>query len=49
MPAGQPRLGLNDWLENIRNEFDALANEITVVRSQRDDFENKRTFLIWPF
>ncbi|KAI0697026.1 WD40-repeat-containing domain protein [Cytidiella melzeri] len=42
-PPGQPRLGLNDWLDNIRNEFDALASEITLVRSQRDDFENKLT------
>ena len=49
MPTGQPRHGLNDWLENIRNEFDALANEINVVRNQRDDFENKCTLMCIVF
>ncbi|KAK7680213.1 hypothetical protein QCA50_016722 [Cerrena zonata] len=34
---------LNDSFDNIRHEFDLLAQEIVLLRGQRDDFENKVT------
>lgn len=45
-PSQQPQYNhakLNDCFEVIRNEFDILAQEMGVSRSQRDDFDSKLT------
>ncbi|THH15316.1 hypothetical protein EW146_g5150, partial [Bondarzewia mesenterica] len=37
----QPQTRLNDCFDTIRQEFDVLSQDLNVLRSQRDDFENK--------
>lgn len=33
---------LNDAFETIRQEYDQLVRDLEAMRSQRDEFENKR-------
>lgn len=49
-PTGPPTQGavpqhshtrLVEALDSIRQEFDLLASDMTIVRSQRDDYEGK--------
>jgi glucose repression regulatory protein TUP1 len=39
VPAPQSRIV--EMLETIRNEFEQLAQELYVCKTQRDDFEHK--------
>ncbi|OBZ67388.1 hypothetical protein A0H81_12529 [Grifola frondosa] len=34
---------LNDCFDTIRQEFDVVAQELNLIRGQRDEFENKVT------
>ncbi len=44
--GGTTRPRLDDALDVIRQEYEAMAQEVNVMRAQRDDYEAKRAFLL---